>query len=299
MGGEKTRDGMIKKAASLWIALILIAMPGLVLATSESSTTKKESEKRVENLEAQIQVLQLELSSLQRRAEQLKRQGVTGDFDEADEEAPRQPTYKYWQPNGGGRNAAFQPRTTNTITPSETTRTVASPPATVTPPAATTRQSTPTSSTSTSSTGRGYDVLIGVTKSIEQSHPVDGFRKILINADLGNMIKYDRDGFTLFLPSDDALINGISGDRIANLLSRQNEARYFTMFHMIPGQKSLADLRALNGKEMDSVSNTTLTFTVSSDAKGEHIIVNGARIKSDAYQGSNIRIYIVDTVLTP
>ena len=293
MGGEKTRDGMMKKAASLWIALMLIAMPVLVLAASESSTTKKESEKRVENLEAQIQVLQLELSSLQRRAEQLKRQGVTGDFDEADEEASRQPTYKYWQPNSGGRNAAFQPRTTNTITPSETTRTVTSPPAT------TTRQSAPASSTSSSSTGRGYDVLIGVARSIEQSHPVDGFRKILINADLGNMIKYDRDGFTLFLPSDDALINGISGDRIANLLSRQNDARYFTMFHMIPGQKSLADLRALNGKEMDSVSNTTLTFTVSSDAKGEHIIVNGARIKSDAYQGSNIRIYIVDTVLTP
>lgn len=148
-----------------------------------------------------------------------------------------------------------------------------------------------------------YNPLAGADAAIQEDFSIDTFQKVLVTADLEDMIKYDADGagFTIFVPTDRAMKNDLSQERLNQLMTDKEAARYFVMFHMLDGKRTLADLQALSGTEVNSMSNTPLLMTTVQGMKGNwRTIVNGAVIQSGVYQGShNVTIYVVDAVVTP
>jgi len=148
-----------------------------------------------------------------------------------------------------------------------------------------------------------YNPLDGANAAIQEEFSIDTFQKVLVTADLEDMIKYDGDGagFTIFVPNDRAMKNDLSPERLNELMTNRDAARYFVMFHMLDGKRTLADLQALSGTEVNSMSNTPLLMTtVQGTRDGLRTIVNGAAIQSGVYQGShNVAIYVVDAVVTP
>lgn len=154
----------------------------------------------------------------------------------------------------------------------------------------------------------GYNALEGADKIIEQQYSISLFRKVMETADLKDMIKYDADkaGFTVFVPTDRAMSEDISKDRLNELLTNKEQARYFVMFHMIDGRKSWEDLKAMNGMEVNSMSQTKLLFITTEDPmskdlmKATRVLVNGASIQGKMYEGvHNISAYVIDAVVTP
>lgn len=148
-----------------------------------------------------------------------------------------------------------------------------------------------------------FNVLEGIDRAAADEFQVNLFKQIAMKADLGAMISYDGDGkgFTIFIPTDEVLKEKISAERLEELLTDQEAARYFVMFHMMDGKYTLADFERLNGTEVMSMSQTPLAFSVTHNLKSEpEILVNGAWIKSDAYTGSNNIVgYVIDAVVTP
>lgn len=148
-----------------------------------------------------------------------------------------------------------------------------------------------------------YNPLAGADTVIQEDFSIDTFQKVLVTADLEDMIKYDADqaGFTIFVPTDRAMKNDLSKERLAELMTNKEAARYFVMFHMLDGKRTLADLQALSGTEVSSMSKTPLLMTTVQGNRGNwRTIVNGAVIQSGVYQGShNVAIYVVDAVVTP
>lgn len=148
-----------------------------------------------------------------------------------------------------------------------------------------------------------YNPLAGADAAIQEDYSIDTFQKVLVTADLEDMIKYDADGagFTIFVPTDRAMKNDLSQERLNELLTNREAARYFVMFHMLDGKRTLAELQALSGTEVNSMSNTPLLMTTVKGMKDTwRTIVNGAVIQSGVYQGShNVAIYVVDAVVTP
>lgn len=148
-----------------------------------------------------------------------------------------------------------------------------------------------------------YNPLAGADVVIQEDFSTDTFRKVLVTADLEDMIKYDATGagFTIFIPTDRAMENDLSPERVAELMTDKKAARYFVMFHMLGSKKTIADLQALSGTEINSMSKTPLLMTTVKGTRGDWVtIVNGAAIQSGVYRGNhNINIYIVDAVVTP
>lgn len=145
-----------------------------------------------------------------------------------------------------------------------------------------------------------YNPLQEAKSQITKNHfSIEGFQRILINSDLKNMIVYDPKGFTIFVPIDDAMIKGISSDRVVELLQSKQKAQFFSMFHILSNQRSMVDLKSLNGTWIDSVHGMTTYFTLVNSSEGEHLLVNGAKIIGGPFKGNNVTIYIIDSVLTP
>lgn len=149
-----------------------------------------------------------------------------------------------------------------------------------------------------------YNVFDGIEQKIDQDYSISIFKEILATADLEDMIKYDaaNSGFTLFIPTDQSLINGLTRERCQELVTNKGAARYFVMFHMIQGKKSASELITLSGKEVMSMSQTPLLFTAAtSNITGKrHLIINGAIDLAGPYESTNnLSIYIIDTPITP
>lgn len=156
----------------------------------------------------------------------------------------------------------------------------------------------------TSSPAASFSVLSGVEDDIDQGYSISLFKRILVTADLEDMIKYDatKTGFTLFAPTDQALRNDLTLKRRQELLTNKEAARYFVMFHMTSGKKSVDDLTALSGKELMSMSKTALSVTsATSSVTGKiRLIINGAINLAGPFEGTNnVNVYIIDTVVTP
>lgn len=149
----------------------------------------------------------------------------------------------------------------------------------------------------------GFNVLEGIDRAASDEFQVTLFKQIAMKADLGDMIRYDADrrGFTIFIPTDDALRNKISSERLEELLNEQEAARYFVMFHMMDGRYTLMDIERLNGTQVMSMSQTPLSFMAAHNPQSQlELLVNGALIKSGAYAGSyGIVGYVIDAVVTP
>ena len=149
-----------------------------------------------------------------------------------------------------------------------------------------------------------FNVLDGAEDDIDHDYSISIFKRILATADLEDMIKYDatKTGFTLFAPTDQALRNDLTLERRKELVTDKEAARYFVMFHMLQGKKSAAELNALSGKEVMSMSQTPLLFTAatSSTTGTRRLIVNGAIDLAGPFEGThNVNVYIIDTPVTP
>lgn len=144
----------------------------------------------------------------------------------------------------------------------------------------------------------GFNPLAGVQGAISQEFSVNIYSQILMTADLGDMILFEPQGFTLFVPSDRSIRYDLSEERIQQLLTNKEEARYFTMFQMLKGQKTLAELKAMNGTMVTNMSNTQMSvITAMGPNEKLQILVNGARIESGAFQGNNVTVYMIDNIM--
>ena len=157
---------------------------------------------------------------------------------------------------------------------------------------------------STTKSAPYYNVLAGAEDDIDHDFSISIFKRILATADLEDMIKYDatKTGFTLFTPTDQALRNDLTLERRQELVTNKEAARYFVMFHMLQGKKSAADLMAFSGKEVMSMSQTPLLFTVATSniTEKRRLIINGAIDLAGPFESTNnINIYIIDTPVTP
>lgn len=149
-----------------------------------------------------------------------------------------------------------------------------------------------------------FNVLEGAEDDIDHDYSASIFKRILVTADLEDMIKYDatKTGFTLFVPTDTALRNDLTLERRKELMTNKEAARYFVMFHMLQGKKSATDLNGYSGQEIMSMSKTPLLFTVatSSITNKRRLIINGAIDLAGPFVGThNINVYVVDAPFTP
>ena len=144
----------------------------------------------------------------------------------------------------------------------------------------------------------GFNPLAGVQGAISQEFSVNIYTQILMTADLGDMIPFEPQGFTLFVPTDRSIMYDLTPERIQQLLTNKEDARFFTMFHMLKGRQTLANLEAMSGTMVTNMSNTPINMTTAMSPTGKtRILVNGARIDSDAFQGNNVTVYMIDTIM--
>ena len=269
-------------------------------STAFMAEPNKESAEEVKKLEGKMEVLQWEIKALEKKIAALKLeadnpapQKTTTPPKETQKPTPEvRPTseksketgFTYWNPNAR-RQTSIGPVVAQTpvVAPTQKSELLKKEPAKVVD------KKKPT-----------YNPLHEARSAIgAKLFSVEGFQRILINADLKDMIVYDPKGFTIFVPLDEAMIKGISSERVLELLQSKEKAQFFSMFHILKNQRSLAELKSLHGTWIDSVNGMTIYFTVVNSDEGEHLLVNGAKIIGGPFKGNNVTIYIVDSVLTP
>ena len=266
-------------------------------STAFMADPNKESTEEVKKLEGKMETLQWEIKALEKKIAALKLEAnnptlkkTTSPQKETTPEVrptsekPKDTGFTYWNPSAR-RQTPIGPAVGKTpvVAPTQKSEPQKKEPAKVV------SQKKPT-----------YNPLQEARSAIgAKLFSVEGFQRILINADLKDMIVYDPKGFTIFVPLDEAMIKGISSERVLELLQSKEKAQFFSMFHILKNQRSLAELKSLHGTWIDSVNGMTIYFTVVNSDEGEHLLVNGAKIIGGPFKGNNVTIYIVDSVLTP
>ena len=275
----------------LLVCLLLLscsATASMEEPTKESTEEVKKLEKKKETLQWEINSLEKKIATLKSEANQLPQKKVAPPSTEAVKAAPKvQPAiekskesgFVYWNPNAR-RQTSVGPAVAKSpvVAPAQKSES----PEVLAPKKPT------------------YNPLLEARSAIgAKLFSVEGFQRILINADLKDMIAYDPKGFTIFVPVDDAMLKGISSERVKELLQSKEKAQSFSMFHILKSQRSFTDLKSLHGTWIDSVNGMTTYFTVVNSNEGEHLLVNGSKIIGGPFKGNNVTIYIVDSVLTP
>lgn len=101
--------------------------------------------------------------------------------------------------------------------------------------------------------------------------------------------------FTVFAPTDEAFAKLPEGT-VASLLEPENKDQLIAIltYHVVPGKVMSADLA---GKAMDA--DTVQGTSVSIDATGDNVMVDGATVVTADIDTTNGVIHVIDTVILP
>ncbi|WP_421725789.1 fasciclin domain-containing protein [Bauldia sp.] len=113
-------------------------------------------------------------------------------------------------------------------------------------------------------------------------------------ADLVDTLKGDGP-FTVFAPTDEAFA-ALPEGTVENLLMPENKDQLVAVltYHVVPGKVMSGDLA---GKAMDA--DTVQGSSVSIDATGDSVMVDGATVVTADVEATNGVIHVIDAVILP
>ncbi len=102
--------------------------------------------------------------------------------------------------------------------------------------------------------------------------------------------------FTVLAPSDEAFAKLPEGT-LDNLLKPENKEKLVAILkhHVISGKSLAADVRKLDGKEVNTVQGNSAKVEV----KDDNVTIDGAKVIKTDIEASNGVIHVIDTVIMP